>query len=87
MKIENCKKLVCNLYDTKNYVMQMTGNESWIETKANKQSDFFQSGSLAEATHWLEHKIETKSINNFKKDLFKQMSNSNLEVCGKCKET
>ena len=31
--------------------MQMTGNESWIETKANKQSGFFQSGSLAEATH------------------------------------
>lgn len=51
MKIENCKKLVCNLYNTKNYVMQMTDNESWIETKANKQSDFFQSGSLAEATH------------------------------------
>ena len=87
MKIDKCKKLVCNLYDEKSYVVHIESlkqalNHEIILKKVHRVIQFNQEA-------WLKSYIDTntelrgKAKNDFEKDLFKLMNNS---VFGKALE-
>ena len=87
MKIGKCKKLVCNLYDKKNYVvhirsLQQALNHGLILKKVHRAIQFYQEA-------WLKPYIDMnterrkKAKNDFEKDFFKLMNNA---VFGKTKE-
>ena len=87
MKIGKCKKLVCNLYDKKNYVvhirsLQQALNHGLILKKVHRAIQFYQEA-------WLKPYIDMnterrkKAKNDFEKDFFKLMNNA---VFGKTME-
>ena len=87
MKIDTCNKLVCNLYDKKNYVVHIRSlkqalNHGLILEKVHRVIEFNQKA-------WLKPYIDMKTElrkqakNDFEKDVFKLMNNS---VFGKTME-
>ena len=80
MKIDRCKKLVCNLYNKENYVMyiialKQTLHLGLILEKVQKDNRI-QPRSMAEALHSINKELRIKFKNDFENILFKFMNNS-----------
>ena len=87
MKIGKCKKLVCNLYDKKNYVVHIRSlkqalNHGLMLKKVNRVIQFYQKAWLKPYMD-MNTKLRKKTKNDFKKDFFKLMNNA---VFGKTME-
>ena len=87
MKIGKCKKLVCNLYDKKIYVVHIRSlkqalNHGLILKKVHRVIQFFQKAWLKPCID-MNTKLRKKAKNDFKKDFFKLM---NKAVFGKTME-
>ena len=87
MEINKCKKLVCNLYDKKKYVVHIISlkqalNHGLKLKKINRIIEFNQEAWLKA---YIDMNTELRKLarNDFKKDLFKLMNNS---VFGKTME-
>ena len=80
MKIGKCKKLVCNLYDKKNYVVHIRSlkqalNHGLMLKKVNRVIQFYQKAWLKPYMD-MNTKLRKKTKNDFKKDFFKLMNNA-----------
>ena len=87
MKINKCKKLVCNLYGKKNYVVYIRSlkqalNHDLILKKVHKVIQFYQEAWLRPYID-IHAELRKKAKNNFEKDFFKLMNNA---VFGKTME-
>ena len=87
MKIGKCKKLVCNLYDKKNYVVHIRPlkqalNHGLILKKAHRVIQFNQEAWLKPYID-MKTELREKAKNDFEKDFFKLMNN---DVFGKTME-
>ena len=87
MKINQCDKLLCNLYDKNNYVVHVRSlnqilDHELILKKVYKVIQFNQEAWLKEYIE-INTKLRTEAKNNFEKDFFKSMNNS---VFGKTME-
>ena len=87
MKIKNCSKLVCNLYDKKEYVIHMRAlkqafNHGLIFKKVHRVIQFNQEAWLKPYIE-MNTKLRTEAKNDFDKDFLKIMNNS---VFGKTME-
>ena len=87
MKINQCYKLLCNLYDKNNYVVHVRSlnqilDHELILKKVYKVIQFNQEAWLKEYIE-INTKLRTEAKNNFEKDFFKSMNNS---VFGKTME-
>ena len=87
LKIEKCNKLVCNVYDKKNYVVHIKAlkqalNHGLILKKVHKVIQFNQEAWLKPYID-MNTKLRTEAKNDFEKDFFKLMNNS---VFGKTME-
>ena len=87
MKIDKCKKLACNLYDTKNYVVHIRSlkqalNHGLILKKVHRVIQFNQEAWLKPYID-MNTKLRKKAKNDFENDLFKLMNNA---VFGKTME-
>ena len=87
MKINQCYKLLCNLYDKNNYVVHVRSlnqilDHELILKKAYKVIQFNQEAWLKEYIE-INTKLRTEAKNNFEKDFLKSMNNS---VFGKTME-
>ena len=83
MEINKCKKLVCNLYDKKKYVVHIKAlNHGLKLTKIHRIIEFNQEAWLKA---YIDMNTELRKLarNDFEKDLFKLMNNS---VFGKTME-
>ena len=87
MEINKCKKLVCNLYDKKKYVVQTKSlkqalNHGLRLKKIHRVTEFNQKAWLKP---YIDMNTELRKLarNDFEKDLFKLMNNS---VFGKTME-
>ena len=87
MKINNCSKLACTLYDKKNYVIHISALNQALILGLRLKKVHWVIKSYQEA--WLKPYIDmntnlrTEAKNDFEKDFFKLMNNS---VFGKTKE-
>ena len=87
MKIGKCKKLVCNLYDKKNYVVHIRSlkkalNHGLILNKVHRVIQFYQEAWLKPYVD-MNTELRKKAKNDFGKDFFKLMNNA---VFGKAME-
>ena len=87
MKIGKCKKLVCNLYDKKNYVVHKRSlkqalNHGLILKKVHRVIQFNQEAWLKPYID-MNTELRKEAKNNFEKDFFKLMNNA---VFGKTME-
>ena len=87
MKINQCYKLLCNLYDKNNYVVHVRSlnqilDHELILKKVYKVIQFNQEAWLKEYIE-INTKLRTEAKNNFEKDFLKSMNNS---VFGKTME-
>ena len=87
MKINKGNKLLCNLYDKKNYVVHITSlkqalNHGLILKKVKRVIQFNQEAWLKEYID-MNTELRKKAKNDFEKDFFKLMNNS---VFGKTME-
>ena len=87
MKINQCYKLLCNLYDKNNYVVHVRSlnqilDHELILKKAYKVIQFNQEAWLKEYIE-INTRLRTEAKNNFEKDFLKSMNNS---VFGKTME-
>ena len=87
MKIDKCKKLACNLYDKKNYVvhirtLKQTLNHGLILKKVHRVIQFNQEAWLKTYID-MNNELRKKAKNDFEKDFFKLMNNA---VFGKTME-
>ena len=87
MKINQCDRLLCNLYDKNNYVVHVRSlnqilDHELILKKVYKVIQFNQEAWLKEYIE-INTKLRTEAKNNFEKDFFKSMNNS---VFGKTME-
>ena len=87
MKINQCYKLLCNLYDKNNYVVHVRSlnqilDHELILKKAYKVIQFNQEAWLKEYIE-INTKLRTEAKNNFEKDFLKSMNSS---VFGKTME-
>ena len=79
MKIKNCSKLVCNLYDKKEYVIHMRAlkqafNHGLIFKKVHRVIQFNQEAWLKPNIE-VNTKLRTEAGNDFEKGFFKLMNN------------
>ena len=79
-KIEKCKKLVCNVYDKKSYVvhikaLKQTLNHELILKKLHRVIQFNQEEWLKPYID-MNTKLRIESKNDFEKDFFKLMNNA-----------
>ena len=79
MKINNCNKLVCNLYDQNNYVVRIgflkqALDHGIILKKVHKVMQFNQKSWLKEYAD-MKTKLITEAKNDLEKDFFKLMNN------------
>ena len=83
MKTSKCSKLVCNLYDKKNYVVHIRAlNHGLILKNVHKIIQFNQEAWLNEYID-MNTELRKQAKNDFEKDFFKLMNNS---VFGKTME-
>ena len=87
MKINKCTKLVCNLYDKKNYVVDIRAlkqalNHGLILKKVHRVIQFNQEAWLKPYID-MNTELRKKEKNDFEKDFFKLMNNA---VFGKTME-
>ena len=87
MKIDKCNKLVCNLYDKKNYVVHVRSlkqalNHGLILKKVHRVIQFNQEAWLKPYID-MNTELRKQAKNDFEKDFFKLMNNS---VFGKTME-
>ena len=87
MKINQCYKLLCNLYDKNNYVVHVRSlnqilDHELILKKVYKVIQFNQEAWLKEYIE-INTRLRTEAKNNFEKDFLKSMNNS---VFGKTME-
>ena len=87
MKIDKCKKLVCNLHDKKSYVVQIRSlkqalNHGLILKKVHRVIQFNQETWLKPYID-MNTELRKQSKNDFEKDFFKLMNNA---VFGKAME-
>ena len=80
MKIGKCKKLVCNLYDKKNYVVHIRSlkqalNHGLILKKVHRVIQFNQEAWLKPYID-INTKLKKKAKNDFEKNFFKLMNNA-----------
>ena len=80
MKIDKCNKLVCNLYDKKNYVVHMRSLKQALDhgiilKKVHKIIQFNQEARLKEYIG-MNTKLRKEAKNDVEKDFFKFMNNS-----------
>ena len=80
MKIAKCKKLVCNLYDKKNYVVHIRSlkqalNHGLILQEVHRVIQFNQEAWLKPYID-MNTELRKKAKNNFEKDFFKLMNNA-----------
>lgn len=76
MNVNNWK-LLCNLYDKKNFDKSSEGSTRlWINTRKNPQGNQVQSRNMVEDKHKQDWRTRTKAKNDFEKDFFKLMSHS-----------
>ena len=80
MKSDKCKKLVCNLYDKKSYVVHIrslkhTLNHGLILKKVHRVIQFNQEAWLKPAIE-INTELRKQAKNDFEKDFFKLMNNS-----------
>ena len=80
MKIGKCKKLACNLYDRKNYVvhirsLKQTLNHGLILKKVHRLTQFNQEACLKSYID-MNTELRKKAKNDFEKDFFKLMNNA-----------
>ena len=80
MKIDKCKKLVCNLYDKKGYVVHIRSlkqdlNLGLILKKVHKVIQFNQEAWLKPNID-MSTELRKQAKNDFEKDFFKLMNNS-----------
>ena len=80
MKIDKCKKLVCNLYDKKSYVVHIRSlnqalNHGLILKKVHRVIQFNQEAWLKP---YIDMNIELRrqAKNDFEKDFFKLINNA-----------
>ena len=82
MEVSECKKLICNLYDTKNYVDHISSlkqalNHGLIVKKVHRVIKFNQRAWIKEYIDMnTEYRMNAK--NDFDKDFFKLMNNAVL---------
>ena len=79
-KIEKCKKLVCNIHEKENYVVQIRAltqalNHGLILKKVHKVIKFNQEAWLKSYIN-MNTKLRTDGKNDFEKDFFKLMNNA-----------
>ena len=88
MKIGECKNLVCNLYDKKNYVVRIRSLKQTLNYRVilKKVHRVTQSNQEAWFKPYIDMntKLRKKAKNDFEKDLFKLMNNA---VFGKTMES
>ena len=87
MKIDKCKKLVCNLYNKKNYAVHIRSlkqglNHELILEKVHRVIQFNQEAWLKSYID-MNTELRKKAKNDFEKDFFKLMNNA---VFGKTME-
>ena len=87
MKIDKCKKLVCNLYDKKSYVVHVRSlkqalNHELISKEVHRVIQFNQEAWLKTYID-MNNELREQAKNDFEKDFFKLMSNA---VFGKTME-
>ena len=80
MKIGKCKKLACNLYDKKSYVvhirsLKQTLNHGVILKKVHRVIQFYQEAWLKPYID-MNTELRKKAKNYFEKDFFKLINNS-----------
>ena len=80
MKIGKCKKLVCNMYDKKNYVVHIRSlkqvlNHGLILKKVHRVIQFNQEGWLKPYID-MNTEFRKQAKNDFEKDFFKSMNNA-----------
>ena len=80
MKIGKCKKLACNLYDKKSYVvhirsLKQTLNHCVILKKVHRVIQFYQEAWLKPYID-MNTELRKKAKNYFEKDFFKLINNS-----------
>ena len=83
MKINKCTKLVCNLYDKKNYVVHIRSlkqalNHGFILKKVHRVIQFNQEAWLKPYID-VNTELRKKAKNDFEKDFFKLMNNAVFE--------
>ena len=91
MKTDKCKKLVCNLYDKKSYVVHIRSlkqalNHGLILKKVHRSIEFNQKAWLKKLYIDMNTELRKQSKNDFEKDFFKLMKNYFWENYRKCKE-
>ena len=90
MTIDKCKKLVCNLYNKKNYVVQIRSlkqalNHGLILKMVHRVIQFNQEAWLKPCID-MNTELRKKAKNDFEKDFFKLMNNVIRKNNGKCEE-
>ena len=83
MKIDKCNKLVCNLYDKKNYVVHIRSlkqalNHGLIVKKVHRVIQFNQEAWL-KSYIVMNTELRKEAKNYFEKDFFKLMNNAIFE--------
>ena len=87
MKIDKCKKLVCNLRNKKNYVVHIRSSKKALNygSKLKKVHRIIELNQESWLKPYIDMNIELRKIakNDFEKDFFKLMNNA---VFGKTME-
>ena len=90
MKIDKCKKFVCNLYDKKSYVVHIRSlkqalNHGQILKKVHTVIQFNQEAWLKPYIG-MNTELRKQAKNDFEKDFFKLMNNAVRKNSGKCRK-
>ena len=90
MKIDKCKKFVCNLYDKKSYVVHIRSlkqalNHGQILKKVHIVIQFNQEAWLKPYIG-MNTELRKQAKNDFEKDFFKLMNNAVRKNSGKCRK-
>lgn len=82
MKIDKCEKVVCNLYNQQNYVINHrhirleADNGSWVKTKNVRMVIEFNQEAWLKSYIDMNTALRTKAKNCFQQDFFKVTNNS-----------
>ena len=80
IKIDKCKKLVCNLYDKKNYVVHIRSLKQalnhWLILKKVHRVILFNQEAWLKSYIDINTELRKKAKNTFEKDFFRLMNNA-----------